>query len=84
LFVTLEPCLMCAGAMIHARIQRLVFAAPEPKTGAVQSLYQVLSDTRLNHQSEVMGGLLQEQASAQLKHFFKAKRQIKNVFTCCK
>ncbi len=79
LFVTLEPCLMCAGAMIHARIQRLVFAASEPKTGAVHSLYQVLSDTRLNHQPEVIGGVLQEEASTQLKYFFKARRQTKNA-----
>jgi len=75
LFVTLEPCLMCAGAILHARIQRVVFAASEPKTGAVHSLYQVLSDTRLNHQTEVSAGVLQEKASAQLKHFFKARRK---------
>ncbi|MDQ7003017.1 MAG: tRNA adenosine(34) deaminase TadA, partial [Ghiorsea sp.] len=74
LFVTLEPCLMCAGAMIHARIQRVVFAACEPKTGAVHSLYQVLSDTRLNHQVEVIAGVLSTEASTQLKHFFKARR----------
>ncbi|MDQ6953061.1 MAG: tRNA adenosine(34) deaminase TadA [Mariprofundaceae bacterium] len=77
LFVTLEPCLMCAGAMIHARIQRVVFAASEPKTGAVHSLYQVLSDTRLNHQPEVIAGVLQEEASTQLKHFFKVRRKAK-------
>jgi len=67
LFVTLEPCLMCAGAMIHARIGRLVYAASEPKTGAVSSLYQVLSDSRLNHQIDVLEGVLQDKASAQLK-----------------
>ncbi|MDX8413703.1 MAG: tRNA adenosine(34) deaminase TadA [Mariprofundales bacterium] len=77
LFVTLEPCLMCAGAIIHARIQRVVFAASEPKTGAVHSLYQVLSDMRFNHQPDVVGGVLQEAASTQLKDFFKARRKAK-------
>ena len=75
LFVTLEPCLMCAGAMVHARIGRLVYGASEPKTGAVVSLYQVLSDVRLNHQVEVVGGVMAEACRAQLKAFFKARRR---------
>jgi len=79
LFVTLEPCLMCAGAMIHARIARLVYAASEPKTGAVSSLYQVLSDARLNHQIEVVQGILKDEASAQLKSFFKSRRATKKL-----
>jgi len=75
LFVSLEPCLMCAGAMVHARLGRLVYGASEPKTGAVASLYQILSDERLNHQVSVHGGMLAEQASQQLKSFFKLRRQ---------
>ncbi len=75
LFVTLEPCLMCAGAILHARLARVVYGAAEPKTGAVASLYQVLQDERMNHQVEVCGGVLAEQASQQLKQFFKARRQ---------
>jgi len=79
LFVSLEPCLMCAGAMIHARIGRLVYAASEPKTGAVSSLYQVLSDARLNHQIDIVSGILQDEASTQLKAFFKARRAAKKT-----
>ncbi len=74
LYVTLEPCLMCAGAMIHARIDRLVYAAADPKTGAVHSLYTVLSDARLNHKPVVESGILQEKASTQLKDFFRRLR----------
>lgn len=74
LYVTLEPCAMCAGAMIHARIDRLVFATPDPKTGAVDSLYQLLADPRLNHQPEVSRGVLAEEASSVLKDFFRARR----------
>lgn len=69
LYVTLEPCLMCAGAMIHARIQRLVFGAPDPKTGAVQSLYQVLGDNRLNHQVAVTGGVFPESVDIKVETF---------------
>jgi len=74
LFVTLEPCTMCAGAIIHARIARVVYGASEPKTGAVESLYQLLSDERLNHQTELTGGVLAGACSAQIKTFFKARR----------
>jgi len=74
LYVTLEPCAMCAGAIIHARIARLVYAATEPKTGAVESLYQLLSDQRLNHQVEINSGLMAEQSSALLRQFFQARR----------
>jgi tRNA(adenine34) deaminase len=77
LYVTLEPCLMCAGAALQSRISRLVYATPDPKAGAVTSLYQVLSDARLNHQVEVQGGVLQEEASALLKVFFKGLRDKK-------
>ncbi len=74
LFVTLEPCAMCAGAIIHARIGRVVYGASEPKTGAVESLYQLLSDQRLNHQVNIQGGVLAAQCSAQIKAFFQARR----------
>ena len=75
LYVTLEPCCMCAGAMIHARIGRLVYAASDTKTGAVESLYTLLSDARLNHQPEVRGGVMAAASSALLKAFFKARRR---------
>jgi len=75
LYVTLEPCSMCAGAIIHARIGRVVFAATDPKTGAVESLYQMLSDDRLNHQPEVVGGLMAEKSGELLRSFFRARRK---------
>jgi len=75
LFVTLEPCVMCAGAIIHARLAQVIYGANEPKSGALISLYQILSDTRLNHQVEVRGGVLAETCAAQLKAFFKARRK---------
>lgn len=66
---------MCAGAIIHARIKRVVYAADDPKTGAVTSLYQLLSDKRLNHQPEITGGVLAETAGALLKQFFRERRK---------
>ena len=75
LYVTLEPCVMCAGAIIHARVDRVVFAAPDPKAGAVRSLYQLLSDPRLNHAPLVTEGVLQNECSSQLKEFFRKLRQ---------
>jgi tRNA(adenine34) deaminase len=77
LYVTLEPCIMCAGALIHARIQRVVFGAYDAKTGAAGSRFDVLRDTRHNHQIECIGGILQEVCSAQLRYFFQAKRHCK-------
>jgi tRNA(adenine34) deaminase len=74
LYVTIEPCLMCAGALIHARVSRLVFGAPDPKGGAVVSLYGVLQDTRLNHRVDVTGGVLREACSEILSRFFREKR----------
>ena len=74
LFVTLEPCVMCAGAIIHARLKRVVYGASEPKTGGVASLYQLLSDTRLNHQPEVVGGVLEAACRDEIKAFFRARR----------
>ncbi len=75
LYVTLEPCLMCAGALIHARVERLVFATSEPKSGAVVSAFQVLGASRLNHQVGVESGVLAEH-SAQLLHRFFADRRL--------
>lgn len=74
LYVTLEPCLMCIGAMVHARIQRLVFAAFDPKSGAAGSVFDFLQDKRLNHQFEISGGVLAEACGSLLKNFFLSRR----------
>jgi len=74
LYVTLEPCTMCAGAIVHARIARVVYGARDPKTGAVESLYSILSDVRLNHQPAVTGGVMAEQCGGILKDFFRNRR----------
>jgi tRNA(adenine34) deaminase len=74
LYVTLEPCAMCAGAMIHARLERLVFAAADPKAGAAGSVLSVLNHPRLNHQMQVESGVLTEEAAELLKSFFKERR----------
>jgi len=74
LYVTIEPCLMCAGALVHARISRLVFGAADPKGGAAVSLYRVLEDGRLNHRVEVAGGVLATECAEILSRFFREKR----------
>ena len=74
LYVTLEPCAMCAGAMIHARIDRLVFAASDPKSGACGSVLEVLNHPRLNHQMQVEQGILAEEAAGLLRGFFRERR----------
>ncbi|MGV0624894.1 nucleoside deaminase [Mycolicibacter minnesotensis] len=74
LAVTLEPCTMCAGALVAARVSRLVFGAFEPKTGAVGSLWDVVRDRRLNHRPEVRGGVLAEECAAPLEAFFARQR----------
>lgn len=74
LYVTLEPCAMCAGAMFHARIARVVFGAADPKTGACGSVINLFDETRLNHHGKVVGGVLLEPCSALLTNFFKARR----------
>lgn len=74
LYVTLEPCVMCAGAIIHARVKRVVYGATEPRTGAVVSVFDVLTDQRHNHRPEVTGGILAEQCAGQLVEFFKSRR----------
>ncbi|MDF1564350.1 MAG: nucleoside deaminase [Deltaproteobacteria bacterium] len=74
LYVTLEPCTMCAGAIVLSRVERVVFAASDPKAGAVGSLYDIPADERLNHRPIVEAGLLAEEAGRLLKDFFRAKR----------
>lgn len=76
LYVTLEPCLMCAGAILQARLARVVFGAFDPKAGAVASLYQVLNDERLNHSVEITGGIHKERCGKILSRFFQEKRVI--------
>lgn len=78
LYVTLEPCVMCMGALIHARVERLVYGATDPKTGAANSMYAIGNDGNLNHKIEIHGGVLAEQCSTLLKTFFKARRKEKN------
>lgn len=75
LYVTLEPCVMCAGMMVHARVSRLVFGAWDPKAGAVSSVYDVIATPRLNHQLDWTGGVLEDEASVVLKDFFRARRR---------
>ena len=77
LYVTLEPCVMCAGALVHSRVDRVVYGARDPKAGAVESLYQILSDARLNHRPEVSSGVMADECGEILKQFFAARRQSK-------
>ncbi|MCA8938573.1 MAG: tRNA adenosine(34) deaminase TadA [Planctomycetes bacterium] len=74
LYVTLEPCAMCAGAMVNARVGRLVFGAHDPKAGACGTLYDIVCDARLNHRLDVRSGVLAEDCAALLKAFFREKR----------
>lgn len=74
LYVTLEPCLMCSGAMMHARLARVVYAAPDPKTGVCGSVVNVFEQEKLNHHTEVVGGVLAEQAATMLRAFFAERR----------
>ena len=74
LYVTLEPCVMCAGAIIHARVKRVVIGAPDPKTGAAGSVFNILNSDRHNHQVEISQGVLAEECGALLKEFFQARR----------
>ena len=76
-YVTLEPCLMCAGLMVNSRIDRCVFGAPDPKGGALGTLYDVSHDERLNHEFEVTAGVLEEECAEVLREFFKARRAAK-------
>jgi len=74
LYVTLEPCPMCAGALVQARVSRLVYGAPDPKAGAAGSVMDLVRDSRLNHQVEVQGGVLSEECAQVLKDFFATRR----------
>lgn len=74
LFVTIEPCLMCAGAIMHARIARVVYGADDPKTGACGSILNAFADRRLNHHTEVAGGVMAEECGAMLSNFFALRR----------
>ena len=74
-YVTLEPCIMCAGLMHQARIRRCVYGAPDPKAGALGTLYRINEDERLNHTFEVTSGVLQDECASLLKEFFAAKRR---------
>lgn len=75
LYVTLEPCAMCAGAIMHARVARVVFGATDPKTGACGSVVDLFADTRLNHHAVVTGGVLAEACAEQLRSFFQERRR---------
>jgi tRNA(adenine34) deaminase len=74
LYVTLEPCTMCVGALVHARVKRVVYAATEPRTGAIESAQQLFETGAYNHKPEIEGGLLADESSALLTAFFKARR----------
>lgn len=76
LYVTLEPCPMCAGAIIQARIPWVIYGAPDPKAGAVHTLYQLLSDPRLNHRCQIVSSVLAEPCAQILSRFFQAKRAL--------
>ncbi|GAB4308456.1 MAG: tRNA adenosine(34) deaminase TadA [Myxococcota bacterium] len=75
LYVTLEPCPMCAGAMVNARLPRLVYGAPDPRAGAVESLYKIVQDKRLNHRIEVSAGVLSGECADILSEFFAKRRR---------
>jgi len=77
MYVTLEPCPMCAGALVMARVVRLVYGCDDPKAGACKSLYNIVQDERLNHQLEVTAGVLAEECSKQLQNFFEKRRNEK-------
>ncbi|MBC7686034.1 MAG: tRNA adenosine(34) deaminase TadA [Bdellovibrionales bacterium] len=74
LYVTLEPCVMCCGAMMHARLARVIYAAPDPKTGAAGSVVNLFGHDKLNHHTDVAGGLMADEASAMLRAFFAERR----------
>jgi tRNA(adenine34) deaminase len=82
LYVTLEPCAMCAGAIIHSRIARLVYGATDPKAGACESLFRLVSDTRLNHRVPITAGVLARECGDVLKEFFQERRDFRKLEFC--
>ena len=74
MYVIIEPCAMCAGALVHARLARLVYGAKDPKAGGVESVMNVLNHPRLNHKMEIVGGVLEDNCSQLLRDFFRARR----------
>ena len=74
LFVTVEPCMMCMGALVHARVKRIIYGATDPKWGAAGSLYNFAEDSRLNHRVEIINGVREEECRALMQAFFRAKR----------
>jgi tRNA(adenine34) deaminase len=79
LYVTLEPCIMCAGAIVQSRIKRLVYGAADPKAGACTSLYQLVSDPRLNHRCPITAGIMARECGEVLKEFFQERRSFRKV-----
>jgi tRNA(adenine34) deaminase len=79
MYVTLEPCPMCAGALVQARVPRVVFGATDPKAGAAESLYRLLDDARLNHRAQVVGGVMAIECGGLLTRFFQRKRREKSA-----
>ena len=75
LYATVEPCVMCMGAIVHARVKCVVFGAPDPKWGAAGSLYNFCEDTRLNHQPQIIGGICEEECRGMLQRFFQQRRK---------
>lgn len=78
LYVTLEPCVMCAGALVQSRVDRVVYGAKDPKAGGVESLYQILTDSRLNHRPKVTSGVLEDECGQLLTAFFRDRRAQKS------
>jgi tRNA(adenine34) deaminase len=76
LFATIEPCAMCAGALIHARVERLVYGAADPRAGAVSSVFQLCNSSALNHQVEIVAGVLEEECRELIQSFFRARREL--------
>lgn len=79
LYVTLEPCAMCAGAIVHARVQTLIYGASDPRTGAAGSVFSIVDNPQLNHRCEVVSGVLADESAALLKGFFAARRKAKSA-----
>ena len=79
LYVTLEPCAMCAGAMVHARVKRLVFGASDPRAGAAGTIFNITDHAALNHRLDVTAGVMAEECGTLLRNFFQSRRQIKQL-----